>query len=102
MALVSTPLIFGAKNWVVYIVFEEELVAAVLVRTEDTRYDRPEGSPEDRVRDGRKSWLIAVYALLTITGAAGMLRSKELASSAESVGVKNADQSANPRFFNRI
>jgi hypothetical protein len=58
VALVSTPLTFGAKNWVAYFVFEEDVVAAVLVRTEDTRYDRPEGSPEDRVRDARKPWLV--------------------------------------------
>ena len=57
VALVSTPVTFGAKNWVVYFLFEGEIVAAVLVRTEDTRYDRPQGSPEDRVRDVRAPWL---------------------------------------------
>jgi hypothetical protein len=57
LALVKTPLTFGAQNWVVYIVFEENVVAAVLVRTVDTQLQRPKGSPPDRVRDAHKSWL---------------------------------------------
>ena len=57
MALVETPLTFGAKNWVVYIVFESDVVAAVLVRIEDTPRLRPNAAPGDRVRDVSAHWL---------------------------------------------
>ncbi len=56
-AIVESPLTFGARNWVVYLVFENDVVAAVLVRTEDSRRQKPKGSPQDRVRDGHMSWL---------------------------------------------
>jgi hypothetical protein len=57
VALIQSPLIFGARNWVVYFVFEDDVVAAALVRTEDWRHQRPIGSPQDRLRDARASWL---------------------------------------------
>jgi hypothetical protein len=55
--VVLTPLTFGARNWVAYFVLEDGGVAAVLVRTEDTRSFRPDGSPADRVRDAQAKWL---------------------------------------------
>ena len=57
VARVESPLTFGAKNWVVYFVFEEDVVAAVLVRTADWRRQRPIESPQDRVWDAHASWL---------------------------------------------
>jgi hypothetical protein len=57
VALVESPLTFGAKNWVVFIVFEDEVVAAVLVRTQDTRRLRPDEAPPDRVQDVRAPWM---------------------------------------------
>jgi hypothetical protein len=62
VALVKTPLTFGAQNWVVYIVFEQDVVVAVLVRTTDSRFRRPTGSPQDRIRDARATWLAAFTA----------------------------------------
>jgi hypothetical protein len=57
VSLVESHLTFGARNWVVYFVFEDDVVIAALVRTEDWRRLRPIGSPRDRVRDARASWL---------------------------------------------
>jgi hypothetical protein len=57
VALLQSALTFGARNWVVYFVFEDDVVVAVLVRTEDWRRQKPIGSPQDRVRDARASWL---------------------------------------------
>jgi hypothetical protein len=57
MALVESPLTFGAKNWVVFIVFEDDIAAAVLVRTEDTPRLRPDEAPHDRIQDVRAPWL---------------------------------------------
>jgi hypothetical protein len=57
VALLQSPLTFGARNWVVYFVFEDDIVVAALVRTEDWRRQKPNGSPQDRVRDARASWL---------------------------------------------
>jgi hypothetical protein len=57
VALLKTPLTFGAQNWVVYMVFEKDAVVAVLVRTTDTPFRSPTGSPQDRVRDARATWL---------------------------------------------
>jgi hypothetical protein len=57
VAYVESPLTFGARNWVVYFVFEDDVVVAVLVRTADTPHLKPKGSPQDRVRDARASWL---------------------------------------------
>jgi hypothetical protein len=56
-AEVRSPLTLGAQNWVVYLVFEDDIVAAVLVRTADSPRLRPHGSPPDRARDTRASWL---------------------------------------------
>jgi hypothetical protein len=58
VALVESPLTFGAKNWVVFFVFENDVVAAVLVRTSDTRRLKPHGAPQDRIH-GTPSWLAA-------------------------------------------
>ena len=57
VAVIQSPLTFGARNWVVYFVFEDDVVVAALVRTEDWRRQKPIGSPQDRVRDARASWL---------------------------------------------
>ena len=62
VALVRTPLIFGARNWVVYLVFEDDIVVAVLVRTDDTPRLRPNRSPEDRVADARAPWVAELAA----------------------------------------
>jgi hypothetical protein len=58
VALIQSQLTFGAKNWVVYFVYEDDVVVAALVRTEDWRRLRPIGSPQDRVRDARASRLV--------------------------------------------
>ena len=57
VALIESPLTFGARNWVVYFVFEDDVVVAALVRTEDWRRQKPIGSPQDRVQDARAAWL---------------------------------------------
>jgi hypothetical protein len=54
---VRTPLTFGANNWVLYIAFEDNAVAAVLMRTEDSPKIRTEGAPPDRVADPGARWL---------------------------------------------
>jgi hypothetical protein len=50
-AVVESPLRFGASNWIVWVLFDRDTVAAVLVRTEDTNRFRPETAPQDRVDD---------------------------------------------------
>jgi hypothetical protein len=49
VAIVQSPVAFGATNHVVYIVFDKDVVAAVLVRTLDTTTQRPSDAPQDRV-----------------------------------------------------
>jgi hypothetical protein len=61
VAVIQSPLTFGARNWVVYFAFEDDVVVAVLVRTYDERRQKPIGSPQDRVRDAHASWF-AEYA----------------------------------------
>jgi len=56
-AVVKSPLTFGARNWVVYLVFEEDVVAGVLVRTADSPREKPSGSPQDRLAEPRAPWL---------------------------------------------
>ena len=56
-AVVESPLTFGAKNWVISLVFENDVVAAVLVRTEDSPTEKPRGSPQDRLTEPRAPWL---------------------------------------------
>ena len=51
VALVQSPVTFGAKNWVVWIVFDVDAVAGVLVRALDTCREWPDGAPQDRVDD---------------------------------------------------
>ena len=50
-ARVDSPLTVGAGNWVVWIVFDGDAVAAVLIRTLDSSRLRPDDAPEDRVDD---------------------------------------------------
>jgi len=57
VALIESPLTFGARNWVVYLVFEDEVIAAVLVRTADSPRIRSTGAPQDRSVDARRPWL---------------------------------------------
>jgi len=45
---VYTPLLFGAKNWVLIIYAEAEKVVALGFRTEDSDYEIPAGAPKDR------------------------------------------------------
>ena len=57
-SVVESPLTFGARNWVAYLVFDGEVLAAVLVRTEDSPRERPIDSPLDRVANPRRlGWL---------------------------------------------
>lgn len=46
---VSTPLSIGAKNWKIVILLDGDSTAAFGVRTSDSRFEKPVGSPEDRV-----------------------------------------------------
>ena len=55
VALLESPLTFGAKNWVVYFVFENGVVAAVLVRTNDWRHESQLGRRKIAARDARTS-----------------------------------------------
>jgi hypothetical protein len=57
VSLVESPLTVGAKNWVVFIAFDADVVAGVFVRTNDTRRLKPQEAPEDRVHDVRGEWL---------------------------------------------
>jgi hypothetical protein len=56
-AVVESPLTFGAGNWVVWILFDGDVVAAVLVRTPDSNRFRPEAAPQDRVDDPKRPQL---------------------------------------------
>lgn len=49
VACLQSPVTFGAGNWVVYILFDNGNVDAVLVRTMDTKTDHPPDAPPDRV-----------------------------------------------------
>jgi hypothetical protein len=55
--VVETAVTIGAKNWAVFIVFENDMVAAVLVRTEDSPRTKPDEAPQDRVQNVREPWL---------------------------------------------
>ena len=46
--LVSTPLEFGAQNWVLLIEFEGEHVSALRVRTADSSQNHPPEAPPDK------------------------------------------------------
>ena len=47
--IVGTPTTIGARNWVVHILFDHDVVVAVLVRTDDSGSIRPKDGPEDRI-----------------------------------------------------
>ena len=51
VAALESPLTFGASNHIVYVVFDQDVVSAVLVRTVDTATLRPPEAPQDRVAD---------------------------------------------------
>jgi hypothetical protein len=51
VAVVQSPVAFGATNHVVYVVFDHDAVAAVLVRTLDVRSQWPREAPHDRIAD---------------------------------------------------
>ena len=46
--LLSTPLEFGAQNWVLLVEFKGQQVSAVRVRTEDSFDHHPAGAPADK------------------------------------------------------
>ena len=46
--VISTPLIWGAGNWIAYVDFGRDVISAVRVRTEDSLYDHPDAAPADR------------------------------------------------------
>lgn len=62
-AIVESPLTFGARNWVVYLVFEKDVVVAVLVRTTDSPRMKPSGSPQDRLAEPLAPWLARFTSL---------------------------------------
>lgn len=45
---ISTPIIWGAGNWIAYIEFERDVISAVRVRTADSVDDHPDAAPPDR------------------------------------------------------
>lgn len=47
--IVATPTTIGAHNWVIRIVFEHDVVVAVLVRIEDSGHITPKNGPKDRI-----------------------------------------------------
>lgn len=51
IARLSTPMVFGASNWVVYVVFQHNRVGGVFVRSFDTKKIWPSGAPIDRVTE---------------------------------------------------
>jgi hypothetical protein len=57
VAALESPLAVGATNHVVYVVFDRDVVSAVLVRTEDTARYRPSNAPQDRLLDSALSVL---------------------------------------------
>ena len=45
---VSTPLQFGAGNWVLYIEFSGPNVSRLKIRTEDSQFEKPPNAPPDK------------------------------------------------------
>lgn len=43
----STPIEFGATNWVAYVDVAADVIVAIRVRTEGSIHERPDGSPQD-------------------------------------------------------
>lgn len=46
--MLSLPIVLGAQNWVLYVESSGSRVAAIRVRTEDSRNVRPGSAPPDR------------------------------------------------------
>jgi hypothetical protein len=46
--VVSTPLMWGAGNWIAYIDFERDVISTVKVRTVDSAEEHPDAAPPDR------------------------------------------------------
>lgn len=46
---IESPTEFGAKNWVLYIEFKDSKVAALRVRTADSKNEHPNDAPSDKV-----------------------------------------------------
>jgi len=46
---VEAPIETGAKNWVLYIEFKDSKVAALRVRTADSKNEHPKSAPPDQV-----------------------------------------------------
>ncbi|MBW8035814.1 MAG: hypothetical protein FVQ79_09340 [Planctomycetes bacterium] len=44
-----TPIEWGAQNWVVYLIFENDLLSEIKIRTEDSRSHKPKEAPPDIV-----------------------------------------------------
>jgi hypothetical protein len=53
--LVSTPLAFGASNWVLHIEVHDSLITAVKVRSRDNYDQHPPQAPPDVTRGGKSS-----------------------------------------------
>ena len=47
--LISTPVTFGAKNWVLWIRSDEGAIQSAIVRTCDDRREHPVGAPHDLI-----------------------------------------------------
>jgi hypothetical protein len=47
--LVSTPLMFGAQNWIMWVEFDSDAVVALRIRTHDSRDEHPPNAPSDRI-----------------------------------------------------
>src|SRR5205823_13616152 len=46
---IEAPSEFGAKNWVLYVEFKDSRLAALRVRTADSKNERPKSAPQDKV-----------------------------------------------------
>ncbi len=47
-SLVRTPLEWGARNWLMWVEFDDNRINAVRFRFQDSRYERPESAPQDK------------------------------------------------------
>ena len=45
----GTPIEFGARNWIVYLAFENDLLTEIKIRTEDSIFRHPKDAPPDIV-----------------------------------------------------
>jgi len=46
--IIKTPLEFGARNWILYLIFKDDVVTSLFIRTSDDKSVRPEGAPNDK------------------------------------------------------